>query len=287
MFSVFISMFDYEILFISVFVFVLGAIIGSFLNVLALRYNTGRSIRGRSACPSCLHSLTWFELIPIFSFLALKGRCRICKSKLSFQYPVVEFLTGILFVLIFFKSASVLSFLFIAFLTCIFITIGIYDIRHTIVPNGLSFSVGLLAFLGLFIDFNSISFVVPTFSAFFAGPIVALPLFLLWLVSGGKWMGLGDAKLTLSIGWILGLQGGLAALLIAFWAGALYGVGIIFFSYVWRKLMTHSTWTNRLFISRIRHTMSSEIPFAPFLLLGLTVGFFFEVDIIKLILWNI
>ncbi len=280
-------MYGSETLIIYIFIFLLGAIIGSFLNVLALRYNTGRTIYGRSACSSCSHELSWFELFPLFSFLVLKGHCRFCKSKLSIQYFIVEVLTGIIFVSVFFKSISIYDFLFFALLASIFIVIGIYDIRHTIVPNSLSFSAALLSFSGIFFDFHSLSFVIPTFFQLFAGPIVALPLFLLWLVSKGRWMGLGDAKLTLSLGWLLGIQIGLAAILVAFWAGALYGITVLLISYIRRKFLSCQAWKSRLFLSHFHHTISSEVPFAPFLLLGFAAGFFFEGGLIQLILWNI
>src|SRR6185369_2783346 len=81
--------------------FIFGTIVGSFLNVLALRFNTGMGIRGRSKCMSCSKTLTWVELIPIVSFALQRGACRSCRTKISWQYPLVEFLAGALFVLIF------------------------------------------------------------------------------------------------------------------------------------------------------------------------------------------
>ncbi len=80
--------------------FLFGIIIGSFLNVVALRFNTGVGINGRSMCMSCGTKLTWRELIPLFSFLFQKGSCKTCKSKISWQYPLVEFMAGAFFVLI-------------------------------------------------------------------------------------------------------------------------------------------------------------------------------------------
>ena len=84
-----------------IFSFVLGTLIGSFLNVVALRYNTGMTVNGRSKCFSCGKNLSWFELFPVLSFLFQKGACRKCKSKISWQYPLIETLSGIIFVMIF------------------------------------------------------------------------------------------------------------------------------------------------------------------------------------------
>ena len=77
--------------------FIFGLIIGSFLNVVILRFNTERSFGGRSGCMSCRKKLFWYELVPLFSFLGLKGRCKNCKTKISWQYPLVEFITGLIF----------------------------------------------------------------------------------------------------------------------------------------------------------------------------------------------
>src|SRR3989344_4234135 len=99
-------------IFVTTFFFVFGAIIGSFLNVIILRYNTGLSQKnsigfsGRSHCFSCGKNIKWYDLVPVLSFLFLKGRCRHCKSKISIQYPLVEFITGILFLATFLKFFS-------------------------------------------------------------------------------------------------------------------------------------------------------------------------------------
>src|SRR3989338_3567698 len=88
---------------VTILFLVLGLIIGSFLNVVIYRYNTARTLGGRSACMSCQKVLCWYELIPLISFLALGGRCKYCKTKISKQYPAVELLTGIIFASLFLK----------------------------------------------------------------------------------------------------------------------------------------------------------------------------------------
>jgi len=114
-------------LFFTLFIFVFGLVIGSFLNCLIYRFETGGNfLKGRSFCPHCKHILAVKDLFPVFSFLFLKGKCRYCKKPISFQYPLVELFTGFLFVFIFnfvfsagpFNFGSILYFLFLLIISC-------------------------------------------------------------------------------------------------------------------------------------------------------------------------
>lgn len=276
---------DFAEPFFLTFVFLLGTIVGSFLNVVALRYNTGHTLEGRSHCFSCKRTLVWYELLPIASFLFLRGKCRTCGSVLSLQYPLVELFTGLLLVGLFLKGLPTLLFVGYAIIFCLYIVIAIYDIRHLIVPNGLAYAAAILAFITIFIDIARLTFVVPSLAMLFAGPLIALPLFLLWLLSMGRWMGLGDAKLMLSVGWLLGLLGGVAALLIAFWAGALFGLSLLLYNYVQAYRVNLRAGKSALLITGKRPTMKHEIPFAPFLLLGFFIVFLLDITLFDLILW--
>jgi len=151
------------ILFLTIIFFVFGLIIGSFLNVVILRLNTQKTFGGRSACMSCQNKLNWHDLIPVFSFLGLKGRCKNCKTKISMQYPLVELGTGLIFGLLFLKFKDIffwdtLSFSFTyayyAIMFSLLVVIAVYDLRHKIIPDSLSFTFCLLAFLSLFFSFN-------------------------------------------------------------------------------------------------------------------------------------
>src|SRR5688572_16941297 len=92
-----------------VILFVFGAVVGSFLNVVGLRWGTGRGVGGRSECPRCGKVLNWAELVPVISFLILRARCRHCLAPISWQYPIVEILTGLVFVTIFNLQSSILQ----------------------------------------------------------------------------------------------------------------------------------------------------------------------------------
>jgi prepilin signal peptidase PulO-like enzyme (type II secretory pathway) len=250
-----------------IFSFILGTLIGSFLNVVALRYNTGMTLNGRSKCFSCGKNLTWHELIPIFSFLFQWGKCKKCKSKISWQYPVIESVAGILFVMIFyvFPPVTVLaSFdtIFYIFITCLLLIITIYDIKHKIIPDPLVYTFAVVAFARLFIS-PDLSFAIPSVSALLAGPVLALPFALMFWLSKGTWMGFGDAKLVLGIGWVLGIFSGISAIVLAFWIGAI--VSVIWMYIVFKKLKS-----------------KQEIPFGPYLILGMYLVLLFNIQVIDL-----
>ncbi len=255
------------------FYFVLGAIIGSFLNVLALRYNSGFGIAGRSMCMSCARKLSWFDLIPIFSFFIQKGKCRTCKSYISRQYPLVEALTGLLFAALFLQNFPPLSFFYAAGVFCLLIIILIYDYHHKIIPDVPVWIFIALSFAGLFFNFNSFSLVLPSISALIAGPVMFTPFYLLWLVSSGRWMGFGDAKLALGIGWFLGLSGGASAIMLSFWIGTVWALSAI----AAQKIVK-----NRLSLSGKTLTIKSEVPFAPFMVIAVFLVFLFGFDFLML-----
>lgn len=241
-------------IFNSLIFFIFGTIVGSFLNVLILRYNTGLSfVKGRSKCFSCGKILQSYELIPIFSFLFLKGKCSSCKSKISYQYPLVEFLTGILFFLAFLKFGATILFPFYLIIISILIAISVYDLKHKIIPDGMVFFFDAAAFVFLMLSPHSIL-------DFWAGPMLFAFFALLWLVSSGKWMGFGDAKLALGVGWLLGFSAGIFSIMLAFWIGAIVGLSIL--------------GLERLNISKLKLTIKSEIPFAPFIIFALLLTLF-------------
>ena len=275
-----------------IIIFIFGTLIGSFLNVLVLRYNTGQSIvNDRSRCFSCGKTLRWFELIPVLSFLFQKGRCSNCHTKISKQYILVEILTGLIFLLVFIKiipdfEECFTSFLFACpirqgfftifylFIFSILIAISVYDYRHKIIPDGLSYTFIILSFLSALYIFLTGG----VYLNLLAGIIISLPFFLLWLVSRGAWMGFGDVKLALGIGFLLGIPSGIYAIVLAFWIGGLVGIILLSLSAISKKAVNN----NQLLILGKRFTIKSEIPFGPFLILGTFLAFMFEWDFLHL-----
>jgi len=268
----------------------LGLIVGSFLNALSFRFNTGqkffskRGMGGRSRCMHCGHALSALDLVPVLSFVFLGGKCRYCGARISWQYPLVELAAAVLSVLVLLAHPVVvgynvqpLPYLFwlVVWMTLLFIVV--YDIKHTIIPWSCSSFLAALAVLLLFFNFQTLQFAMPGMWTLLAGPLLALPLFLLSLISGGTWMGWGDSALELSLGWLLaasvGLSAGITALMLAFWIGAVVGVILMLLS----RLLTFGSASAKT-PSRDGYTIRSEIPFAPFLALGALLAHFFHVD---------
>lgn len=243
----------------------LGVILGSFLNALLFRFNTGRGMGGRSRCMRCNHTLSALDLVPIFSYLYLGGRCRYCATKISMQYPLVEAAAGVLSLKIFFVAypdVLLYALLLLIWLTILFIVV--YDARHMIIP----WSSSILLFC---LTLAHLVFVHPTsLWNIFAGPLLALPFLLLSLVSQGRWMGWGDSGLEISLGMLLGLTPGITGLLLGVWSGAIVGIALILIARLTPRLHSHAKGEG--------FTIQSEIPFAPFLALGAALVFFFHVD---------
>ena len=255
--------------------FVFGAIVGSFLNVVILRYGSGRGFSGRSGCFSCGKKLKTAELVPILSFIFLCGRCSLCKAKISWQYPLVEFLTAVIFMLVVGKDFLLGETLVHLAALSVLMAITIYDLRHKIIPDGLSL---IFAFTALtrtifFPPITSLSG-MEILSAFLAGPLTTSPFFFIWFFSRGRWMGLGDAKLALGIGWLLGIGSALFALLLSFWIGAFVSVSLLALGKIFQ-----STKGNGLFSGLKNLTMKSEVPFAPFLVFGTFLALLLPFDI--------
>lgn len=262
-------------LFIPLIVFAVGLLVGSFLNVVILRMNTGRSVvTGRSKCARCNRTLAWYELVPVLSFLALRGKCRQCRVSISFQYPLVELLTAIVFVVSYtkivieggFTTLAWVSFFFTLVIASLLLVMTVYDLRHKIIPDSVVYPFILLAIASIVWK----AFTIQQFAvggAIVDGVVVALPFFLLWYLSKGRVMGFGDVKLALGIGWLVGLSIGFGSILLAFWIGAVVGL-----------LLLGVTRT---------YGMKSEVPFAPFLVTGLFIASMWGITIQTLFpLWQ-
>ena len=241
-----------------------GLIIGSFLNVVILRHGA-RTVGGRSGCLSCGAPLLPYDMIPVVSWVVLRGRCRACGSRISVQYPLVEASSAILFALVGLSGLSIPLTIVSLLIMALLVLIATYDIRHTIIPDEWAYGFAVLALIAaspFALTQGGMSGIV---MLLIAGPACALPLFVLWLVSRGRWMGLGDAKLALGIGWLLGLASGFAAILFAFVLGALVSVCVLLpLQYLQARMGS-----GRISGSRTRakgFTMKSEVPFGPFLI---------------------
>lgn len=240
-------------IFIFIFVFIFGAIIGSFINVVGLRYRSGLGLKGRSFCPSCSKELRWFELVPILSFLFLRGRCRRCKTKISWQYPLVEIWVGLVFASLYTVIGLQVALFLALVVFCLYSVILIYDLRHKIIPDTLVYASIFFSLIYRIVEGGGIY-------DFLIGPILFAVFGFGWWVSQGRALGFGDAKLVLSIGLLLGVAQGLSAIVLAFWIGTAVTLPLVL-------------------LRRKSLTIKSEVPFAPFLIIGAWVSLIFELDL--------
>ncbi len=239
--------------FILLIIFFLGICIGSFLNVCIDRLPVGQDVtRGRSHCDHCKRTLSWYELIPIISWIMQLGKSKCCYKKLSIQYPIIELITGIGFVYLFVVSSNYIISLIIF---CSFLVLFVTDLKFELLPTGFL----ILAFLGV------VSQIVlsGTYLNVISGVSAGLFFFLLWYFSKGRAMGDGDIWLAILIGLVTGYPGIILALYIAFLTGAAMGVILI--------------------LGKVK-TLKSHIPFGPFLIFGMVVQLIFNQSI--LLLWS-
>jgi leader peptidase (prepilin peptidase) / N-methyltransferase len=238
------------------FIFLLGLVIGSFLNCVIFRLEREESfLKGRSCCPNCKHTLSWLDLVPVFSFLFLGGKCRYCKKPISWQYPLVEISTAILFVLVaYFSFPDFLATSYLLLATSLLAVIFIFDFKHYTIPDGAIFFAIAISGIWALVSGQLLNYLGSALGA-------ALFFLFIFLISKGKWMGFGDVKLAFFMGLFLGFPKILVALFLAFIIGAIIGVCLIIFG---------------------KKKFSSEVPFGPFLIIGTFLALFFGE---KLITW--
>ncbi len=240
--------------------FIFGALMGSFLNCVIHRLEVNEGfVKGRSYCPKCKKTISAVDLIPIVSFVLLKGRCRECGERISWQYPIVEAATGSLFVTVILLrgTGGLLGTLEIAYFLAIFslmVLMFVYDLKHYLIPDEAVFAAisATIAWHGVLFISGIVSFTetVP----FFLSGLGASGFFLaIFTISKGAWMGFGDVKLALFMGLFLGYPGILVALFSAFMSGAIMGSAMVLLN---------------------KKGIKSEIPFAPFLIFGTILAFF-------------
>ncbi|MDQ1284251.1 MAG: leader peptidase (prepilin peptidase) / N-methyltransferase [Patescibacteria group bacterium] len=263
--------------------FIFGLIIGSFLNVLAYRISIAETILGRSFCPKCKKQISWYDNVPLLSFILLRAKCRNCKKKISWQYPLMELFTAAIFAGIgakFFDAGVAVSWIETGYyltMASALIVIFIYDWLYMEIP-GIVLWPAIFAAVGfnLWLDWNGVSDLgefgnvlslgwlgmlgLKTPSGVLAAAAAFTFFFSLSAMSREKWMGMGDAYLAILLGLILGWPQILLALFLAFAIGAIYGI---------------------ILISLKKKKMKSQIPFAPFLIAGTLIAIFFHQPIIS------
>lgn len=261
------------------FVFVValfGLIIGSFLNVVIYRFHTNRSLNDRSHCLSCGTTLKWYELFPLFSYVALRGRCRTCESYIPYRYALVELLTAIAFILAFLSTSDIVIFLILAVFMSMLVVVLVYDFYHMIIPDELSISLTGVALVLVGYESWLVSDVTWFGYALLSAFVAFLFFFSLWWFSKGRWLGLGDAKLAVGLALLVGIGGVFSLIVWSFWIGALISLLIMLF----QRINLHKYFG---FGTVHRVKMKSEVPFAPFLILAFVIVHFFNANVLTLI----
>ena len=262
---------------IAVLAFMFGVIIGSFLNVVIYRLHTNKSIQGRSHCLTCGVTLEWFELLPMVSYVVLRGRCRSCEGRITPRYFLVELLTGLLFIGVVLTAPAIIPALIMLLVVSVLVVVVVYDYYHYIIPDILVWWLLALAAVQLGYQWWGVSdgwSLLWTVSAAVAG---ASFFALLWVVSSGRWLGLGDAKLALPLGLLLTPAQVFSFIVFSFWLGAIISLLLMGWQYVRRRGQPHLRFLPQPL------TIKSEVPFAPFLVLGFLVVYFFALDALQVV----
>lgn len=256
--------------------FILGTIIGSFLNVYIYRFHTGKSLAGSSHCLSCGEPLRWFELFPVVSYLGLRGHCRTCKCVIPSRYFLVEVATGLLFALALTLTVDVVALLLWWWVLSLLVVITVYDIDHFIIPDRLV--VYLLAAAIFLLGYQY--WLVPvaiTELLVHAGAVLAGAGFLLflWVISKGRWLGFGDVKLAIPLGLLLSAADIFSFIVLSFWVGAIISVALL----GWQRYKRGQA---GLHLSRAALTMKSAVPFAPFMIIACLLVLLFDYNVLEL-----
>ena len=249
-----------------IFVIILGALWGSFANVCIIRMPQGKGVVvGRSFCVKCNKKIQWFDNIPIISYLLLKSKCRNCKTKISFQYFLVETISLINFLVLYLIFGLSLTTLFLIILSVVFLIIFFIDLKHYIIPNSLTYSMMILGFIKSFVP--NLDPIFPNFLNSLIGGLLGYGI--IWSIiyfyrqfKKKEGMGLGDAKLFAVIG---------------FWFGWISIPFVVFLSSIIALLSVLPD------LLRSSKKLSSQIPFGPFIILGTIFYLVFQDNFVKLL----
>ena len=248
-----------------ILIFLYGLLIGSFLNVCVYRIPREENIAyPASHCPNCNTNLKWYNLIPIFSFIVQRGKCGYCREEISFQYPIVELLNTILYLLIYFKFSLTLEFFFYAVIFSILIIITLIDLKEMIIPDIL-----VILILVITIVYKIFSYILynksPQFLNSIGGLVLSSLLFSIIILASQGGMGGGDLTLIGSLGFILGTKKIFLTIFLSFILGAIISVFLLITKIKGRK---------------------DPIPFGPFIILGFFITVFWGEGLIGWY-WNL
>ena len=250
-----------------IFVVILGGLWGSFANVCIYRLPKGKGVvSGRSHCPKCKKEIVWQDNIPIISYLILKGKCRKCKRKISSQYPMVEMINILLFLIIYFLFGISLTTILLMILSLSFLITFFIDLKHFIIPNSLTFSMMILGFIKSFDpNLNSIfpNYINSLIGGLFGYGVIFSIIYFYKQIRKKEGMGLGDAKLLAVIG---------------FWFGWIAIPFVLFLSSIFALVSVIPD------LIKKNKKMTSQIPFGPYIILATIFYLVFRNNFISIII---
>ena len=245
---------------------ILGGLWGSFANVCIYRLPNDKGVvSGRSHCPKCKKKIIWYDNIPIISYLILNAKCRNCKSRISLQYPIVEMINILSFLIIYFLFGISLTTIFFMVLGLSFLIIFFIDLKYFIIPNSLTFSMMILGFIKSFdpnLDSIFPNYINSLIGGFFGYGIIFSIIFFYKQIRKKEGMGLGDAKLLAVIG---------------FWFGWISIPFVIFLSSIFALVFVAPD------LIKKNKKMSSQIPFGPHIILATIFYLLFKNNLDSLI----
>lgn len=252
--------------------FVLGAVLGSFIEVFVYRFNTGASINTPSHCLACGRRIRWYELVPVLSYLLLRGRCRTCKARIPWQDFVVETSFGLAVVSLLWLTTSWIEFGMLVLVLALLLAIALYDLAHYIIPDAFLGAVaGVLMVLTVATTVLRIESVIWHLLAVVGS---FLFFFALWYISDGRWLGFGDAKLAAVLAIPLTPFFALSMIVFSFWIGTIIMLVLIAISY------GRFAYTTRHLDKKYKSfTIEHKVPFAPFLVLSFVVVYIFHFNL--------
>lgn len=240
-------------------ILIYGLLIGSFLNVCIYRIPRGDNIAfPGSHCPKCSHKLRWYDNIPLFSYLVLGGKCRYCKTHISRQYPLIEALNALLYIVMYFKFGFSLDFIFYSLLASVLVVITVIDLFEMIIPDIL-----VIIILGLSILYKLINYFIgvsPDIFSSILGLFLAGGFFLAIVLLSRGGMGGGDVTLIASLGFVLGIKSILLTILLSFLLGAIISLFLL--------------------ASKLK-TKKDPIPFGPFIVLAFFITVLWGSEVIN------
>ncbi len=210
---------------VTLFIFLIGLSIGSFLSVVIFRLDKKRGLlTGRSECPKCLRQLKWYDLFPVASYISLAGKCRYCKNKISPVYPLTELTTAFCLSLFYLSPKQGLGAMdiYYSLIIVFFVALIFFDYLYFLIPDKIIIPLIIISILFNYF-FRQPEFITLLLSSLTLGGIFAI----IHLASRGEWMGFGDVKLMFLIGLVLGYPLGLVSMISSVWIAALVGIGLM------------------------------------------------------------